>query len=57
MKRTMKAPAFKYFPSEWHLSTVMDTGEFVFFSGVTGCQPDYSVDDDAETQAGTRFNF
>ena len=43
MKRPYAAPAFAHFPDRWHLSPALDTGGFVFLSGVTGCRPDHSV--------------
>ncbi len=57
MRKTIAPPAFKHFPDEWHLSPALDTGEFVFFSGVTGCRPDYSVACDPETQFRDAFQF
>jgi enamine deaminase RidA (YjgF/YER057c/UK114 family) len=35
----------------------LDTGEFIFFSGVTGCHPDYAVAEDPETQFRDAFRF
>jgi enamine deaminase RidA (YjgF/YER057c/UK114 family) len=57
MKKTLTAPDFAHFPREWHLSPVLDTGEFVFFSGVTGTHPDLSVAGDPETQIRDTFEF
>ncbi len=57
MKTTYSAPGFAHFHDEWHLSPALDTGEFVFFSGVTGCRPDYSVADDPQTQFREAFQF
>lgn len=57
MKRVITTPAFSHFPSDWHLSPVLDTGDFVFFSGVTGTHPDLSVADDPETQFRDTFSF
>jgi enamine deaminase RidA (YjgF/YER057c/UK114 family) len=53
----MTTPAFAHFPAEWHLSPVLDTGEFVFFSGVTGTHPDLSIARDAERQIRDAFEF
>lgn len=57
MKKTLTAPDFAHFPKDWHLSPVLDTGEFVFFSGVTGTRPDLSVASDPETQIRDTFEF
>ena len=55
MKRSVSAPAFAHYPGEWHLSPVLDTGEFVFLSGETGCRPDYTVALDPEAQFRLAF--
>jgi len=57
MKKAMTTPAFAHSPAEWHLSPVLDTGEFVFFSGVTGVHPDLTVARDSETQIRDAFEF
>jgi enamine deaminase RidA (YjgF/YER057c/UK114 family) len=57
MKRTMTAPEFAHFPSDWHLSPVLDTGDFVFFSGITGTHPDLSVTTDPTAQFRDTFKF
>jgi enamine deaminase RidA (YjgF/YER057c/UK114 family) len=57
MKRTLVAPAFAHFPEDWHLSPALDTGDFVFFSGITGCRPDYTVTSDPERQFRDTFDF
>ena len=57
MKKTIAAPAFEHFPEKWHLSPALDTGEFVFFSGVTGCRPDRTVAADPEQQFREAFRF
>jgi enamine deaminase RidA (YjgF/YER057c/UK114 family) len=57
MKKSLTAPAFAHFPKDWHLSPALDTGEFVFFSGVTGTHPDLSVARDPETQISDTFEF
>jgi hypothetical protein len=33
-------------PEQWHFAPVLDTGEFLFLSGITGVHPDLSVSDD-----------
>jgi enamine deaminase RidA (YjgF/YER057c/UK114 family) len=57
MKRTMTTPEFAHFPRNWHLSPVLDTGDFVFLSGITGTHPDLSVDSDPEAQFRDTFRF
>ena len=57
MKKTLSAPAFARYPNDWHLSPVLDTGDFVFFSGVTGTRPDGTVAPDPETQIRDTFAF
>jgi len=57
MKMTLAAPEFSHFIKDWHLTPVLDTGDFVFFSGITGCRPDYSVARDAERQIRDTFEF
>lgn len=57
MKTTISAPNFAHFHDEWHLSPALDTGDFVFFSGVTGCRADYTVSSDPETQFREEFQF
>lgn len=44
-------------PDQWHLAPVLDTGVFVFFSGITGVHPDSSVSEDPETQFRDAFGF
>ena len=48
-----------FFPffDQWHLSPGLDTGDYVFLSGVTGCRPDGSVDSDPENQFRDAFTF
>jgi enamine deaminase RidA (YjgF/YER057c/UK114 family) len=57
MKQVITTPEFSHFPNDWHLSPVIDTGDFVFFSGVTGTHPDLSVADNPETQFRDAFGF
>jgi enamine deaminase RidA (YjgF/YER057c/UK114 family) len=57
MKKTIAAPQFGHFPERWHLSPALDTGDFVFLSGVTGCRPDDTVAGDAEAQFRDAFRF
>ena len=57
MKKSMATPEFAHFPKDWHLSPVLDTGDLVFFSGVTGTHPDLSVARDPGTQIRDAFEF
>ena len=57
MKRTLTTPEFANYPDDWHFSPVLDTGDFLFFSGVTGTRADLSVAADAETQFRDAFGF
>jgi enamine deaminase RidA (YjgF/YER057c/UK114 family) len=57
MKKTLSPPAISHFIDDWHLSPVLDTGEFVFLSGVTGARPDLTVASDPETQFRDAFEF
>jgi enamine deaminase RidA (YjgF/YER057c/UK114 family) len=57
VKRTVAAPEFANYPGDWHMSPVLDTGEFVFLSGQTGCRPDGTVDTDPERQFREAFEF
>ena len=57
MKVTKSAPEFAHYPSEWHFSPVLDTGEFAFLSGVTGVHPDGSLSADPEKQIRDTFEF
>lgn len=57
MRKTFSAPAIARFHDQWHLSPGLDTGDFVFFSGVTGCRPDGTVARDPEAQFCDAFSF
>jgi enamine deaminase RidA (YjgF/YER057c/UK114 family) len=57
MKSTLSPPRFARFIEDWHFSPVLDTGEFVFFSGVTGAHPDLAVAADPEAQIRDAFAF
>jgi enamine deaminase RidA (YjgF/YER057c/UK114 family) len=57
MKRTITTREFAHFPGDWHLSPVLDTGDFVFFSGITGTHPDLSVAGDPVVQFRDTFRF
>ena len=55
MKSSLAPPAFTHFVEDWHFSPALDTGDFVFFSGVTGARADLSVAADPETQIRDTF--
>jgi enamine deaminase RidA (YjgF/YER057c/UK114 family) len=57
MKQTITTPAFAHFPTDWHLSPILDTGDLVFFSGVTGTHPDLTVAPEPERQIRDTFEF
>ena len=57
MKRTLTTAEFANYPDDWHFSPVLDTGDFIFLSGVTGTRTDGSVAEDAETQFRDAFGF
>jgi enamine deaminase RidA (YjgF/YER057c/UK114 family) len=57
MKHTVAAPEFAHYAKDWHLSPALDTGDFVFFSGETGCRPDATVSPDPEQQFCDAFMF
>ena len=55
MKTPLAPPAFAHFIEDWHLSPALDTGDFVFFSGVTGARADLTVAEEPETQIREAF--
>ena len=56
--RTVVLPnVFARYPRDWHLSPGIDTGGFVFFSGITGTRPDQSLSADPEQQFREAFEF
>lgn len=57
MRKIILTPEFAHFSTDWHLSPGIDTGDLVFFSGVTGARPDLTVADDPETQFREAFEF
>ena len=57
MKATLTPPAFAHFIEDWHFSPVLDTGDFVFLSGITGARADLTVAADPETQIRDAFQF
>jgi enamine deaminase RidA (YjgF/YER057c/UK114 family) len=57
MRKMLVLGEFSTTPDEWHLAPVLDTGEFLFFSGITGVHPDGSLSEDPETQFRDSFRF
>jgi enamine deaminase RidA (YjgF/YER057c/UK114 family) len=57
VKQVISAPEFAHYPAQWHLAPVLDTGDFAFFSGQTGCWPDGGVAADPEEQFRDAFEF
>jgi enamine deaminase RidA (YjgF/YER057c/UK114 family) len=57
MKQTVAAPQFGRYPEDWHLSPVLISGDFAFFSGQTGTRPDGTVSSDPERQFRDAFSF
>jgi enamine deaminase RidA (YjgF/YER057c/UK114 family) len=56
--RKMLVPReFSNIPEQWHFAPVLDTGEFVFFSGITGVRSDGSLSVDPATQFRDAFSF
>jgi len=57
MKASLSPQAFAHFVEDWHFSPVLDTGDFVFLSGITGARGDLTVAADPETQIRDAFEF
>jgi len=57
MRKMFVPPEFSTVPDQWHFAPVLDTGEFVFVSGITGVRADRSVSDDPEAQFRDTFRF
>ncbi len=57
MRDVIVAPMFAHHVRDWHLPPGRDTGDFVFFSGVTGTRPDGSIAADPRTQFRDAFGF
>jgi enamine deaminase RidA (YjgF/YER057c/UK114 family) len=55
MKKTICADALRHFPEQWQLSPALDTGGFVFLSGVTGWRFDGTVVSDPARQFRDTF--
>jgi enamine deaminase RidA (YjgF/YER057c/UK114 family) len=57
MRKMLVPREFSTIPDQWHFAPVLDTGEFVFLSGITGVHPDRSLSDDPEMQFRDAFKF
>jgi enamine deaminase RidA (YjgF/YER057c/UK114 family) len=57
MRKVIVTRDFANYPADWHLSPGLDTGDFIFFSGITGVRSDKSLSDDPETQFRDAFGF
>jgi enamine deaminase RidA (YjgF/YER057c/UK114 family) len=57
MRKTIASKRHEHFPVDWHMAPVVDTGEFVFFSGVTAAGAEGSASADPETQFREAFDY
>ncbi len=57
MHNVIVTPEFANYPSDWHFSPGLDTGDFVFFSGISGTRSDLSIAADPETQFREAFRI
>src|ERR1700733_4089457 len=57
MRKVLVPEEFSDTPDQWHLAPIVDTGELVFLSGITGVHPDGSLSGDPETQFRDAFRF
>lgn len=57
MRKVVVTPPFAHYPTEWHFSPGLDTGDFVFFSGITGTRADRSIAQDPKAQFRDAFRF
>lgn len=57
MRKILSSSRHAHFPNQWHMSPVVDAGDFVFFSGVTGVETNGKASSDAETQFRHAFTF
>jgi enamine deaminase RidA (YjgF/YER057c/UK114 family) len=57
MHNVIVTPEFANYPRDWHFSPGLDTGDFVFFSGITGTRSDLSIAADPETQFREAFRI
>jgi len=57
MHKVLVPHEFAAVPGQWHFAPVLDSGEFVFLTGITGVHPDLSLAADPETQFRDAFRF
>jgi enamine deaminase RidA (YjgF/YER057c/UK114 family) len=57
VKKVIVTREFANYPRDWHFSPGLDTGDYVFFSGITGTRPDLTIAKDPETQFRDAFGF
>jgi enamine deaminase RidA (YjgF/YER057c/UK114 family) len=57
MRKILVPREFSAIPDQWHFAPVLDAGEFVFLSGITGVHPNGSLSRDPETQIRDAFGF
>jgi enamine deaminase RidA (YjgF/YER057c/UK114 family) len=57
MRDVIVTPEFAHYPRDWHFSPGVDTGDFVFFSGITGTRSDGSIGAEPEIQFREAFRF
>jgi len=57
MRKVIVTPEFAHYPRDWHFSPGVDTGDFVFFSGITGTRSDGSIGPEPEMQFREAFRI
>jgi enamine deaminase RidA (YjgF/YER057c/UK114 family) len=57
MAKVIVMPEFAHYPRDWHFSPGVDTGDLVFFSGITGVRADGSMSLDPEAQIRDAFRI
>ena len=57
MRKVIVTPEFASYPCDWHFSPGLDTGDFVFLSGITGTRADLSISADSEVQFREAFRI
>jgi enamine deaminase RidA (YjgF/YER057c/UK114 family) len=57
MRKVLVPGEFSAIPDQWHFAPVVDAGEFLFLSGITGVHPDGSLSTDPEVQFRDAFRF
>ena len=57
MKKVIVTPEFAHYPRDWHFSPGRDTGDFVFFAGITGTHADLTVATNVEAQFREAFRI